>query len=217
MIRLCIVLVGFVFCFSQTKLVSENNHSNINFSIGIAGGFTKVTGKFKTFEIDMIYHKKNFTKSVVEVNIDVSSIDTGIEDRDKDLQTPVFFDYKNHPYINFISSEITPSLRDNQFNVSGLLTMKGIEKEISFPITITNIDKNTIGVKMAMTLDRTLFNVGNEWKHSAIDNFLSDEVDIEVNFWTKKAKKKKKKKSDKDKLLDKGKKYLEKKLKNTID
>ena len=70
----------------------DNNHSTVGFSVPILGGLSKVRGKFTDFAITLTNDEKDITKSSVNVVIKATSINTGIEGRDKHLRTADFFD-----------------------------------------------------------------------------------------------------------------------------
>ena len=73
----------------------DHNHSTIGFAIPILGGLSKVTGKFTDFDAEVVYDESDITKSSINATIRVTSIDTGIADRDKDLRSVGFFDVEN--------------------------------------------------------------------------------------------------------------------------
>src|SRR6476661_2338617 len=70
----------------------DTNHSNVGFSVPIMGGLSKVKGKFTDFTVNLTNDEKDITKSSVNVVIKATSIDTGIEARDRHLRTAEFFD-----------------------------------------------------------------------------------------------------------------------------
>src|SRR5690242_7989997 len=65
----------------------------------VRGDFRKVTG---TVNLD----DQDATKSTVEANIDVASLNTGIEKRDSHLKSPDFFDVAQYPTMAFKSKKI---------------------------------------------------------------------------------------------------------------
>ena len=77
------------------------NHSNVGFTVPIMGGLSKVKGKFSDFAINLTNDEKDITKSSVSVTIKATSVDTGIEGRDKHLRTADFFDVEKFPEITF--------------------------------------------------------------------------------------------------------------------
>lgn len=169
--------------FGQWVLKVEPNHSTVGFSIPIMGGITKVTGKFIGMEVEIRYDEDDITKSSVEVVLQAGTIDTGIDDRDRDLQGPKFFDVANHPTITFQSSKVEKS--EEGFVAFGELTMRGVTRQIAIPFVFSQVTKNKdgrlrMGVVASFTLNRQDYGVGSDWVHSAVPNFIGDEVTVEM-------------------------------------
>ena len=179
-------LISFSITAQTKKLVSETNHSTIGFQISVAG-FTKVTGKFKDFEIRMDWNDKVLDSCKLSTTIQVKSIDTGIPDRDNHLRTSDFFDADQFPTIIFESDSIVQVDYSN-FKAHGRLSMHGVTKEFSLPFQIVKVENNTIGIQCETSLNRSDFGVGTDFKHSSMPDFLSDEIEVEIYFWTKKRK-----------------------------
>lgn len=70
----------------------DHNHWTTGFAIPILGGLSEVTGKFTDFGLAVVYDEAGITKSSINTATRVTSIDTGIADRDKDLRSAGFFD-----------------------------------------------------------------------------------------------------------------------------
>ena len=169
------------------KLTAETNHSSLLFSVPIANGITRITGKYNDYTIDLDYVDKDFTKSVLSANIKAASIDTGIDGRDEHLRSPDFFDTETFPEITFRSKSIIKT--DKGYKAIGDFTMHGVTKELEIPFVITGVDgENTFGISARVSIDRTEYGVGNEFKHTSIENFISNTIDVEIDFWTKKRK-----------------------------
>jgi polyisoprenoid-binding protein YceI len=61
-------------------------------------------------------------------------VDTNVPDRDKHLRSADFFDVANHPEIVFRSESIRRSGKD-RYDVLGTLSIRGIEKRVTLPVT----------------------------------------------------------------------------------
>lgn len=170
------------------ELTVESNHSTVQFSIPIANGLTKVTGKFKDYSIDLKYVDEDLTKSSISAVIQAKSIDTGISDRDEHLRTKDFFEVETYPEISFESHSIQKN--EAGYLVKGQFNMHGESKIIEFPLQMNGqLGKNTIGFSCQFVINRNDFKIASDFKHSSIENFLSDEILVEVDFWTKRKKK----------------------------
>lgn len=187
-----IVVVLIAVCFScsiatQTlPLQAETNHSTISFKISIAG-FSKVIGSFNEYSILLDWDEANHTIERLSSEIQVTSIDTGILARDEHLISSDFFDAETFPTIHFTASSIQKT-DTSSFVAKGTFTMHGISQEIELPLTLVKKDGNTLGFQAMTTINRLDYGIGNDFKHTSIPDFLANEIDVEIYFWTKKRK-----------------------------
>jgi len=106
-------------------------HSTAQFTVrhlgisNVTGNFTKVTGS-------VILNDKDTTQSQVSASIDVSSVDTRVEARDKDLKSPNFFDVEKYPTIEFKSKRIASS--GGKLQMIGDLTIHGTTHEVTLDV-----------------------------------------------------------------------------------
>ena len=118
----------------------DANPSTVGFSCPIMGGLSKVRGKFTDFTINLTNNERDITKSAVNVVIKATSINTGIDARDRHLRTAEFFDVEKFPQITFQSSRIEK--KGKQLIAHGTLTMHGVAKEIALPFVVTGVNEN---------------------------------------------------------------------------
>jgi len=165
----------------------DNNHSTVGFSVPILGGLSQVKGKFTDFAITLNNDEKDITKSSVSVVIKATSVDTGIEGRDRHLRNADFFDVEKYPEITFKSERIEK--KGKQFIAHGPLTMHGVTKQIALPFTITGTFKNpsnnktSVGYSARTVLNRRDFGIN----YSRQDNptFVGDNITIEIELVTR--------------------------------
>src|SRR5271170_6144787 len=107
-------------------------HSNAQFVVrhmgisNVQGDFTKISGAVE-------YDEKDVAKSSVNATIDVNSIDTRVDQRDKDLKSPNWFDAEKYPTITFHSKK---TWKDGDgLKVLGDLTIHGVTKEVTLDVT----------------------------------------------------------------------------------
>ena len=170
------------------QLSVEPNHSTIAFSISIAG-FTKVIGKFTDYTIEIDWDQSNPSESKIETVIQAKSIQTGISDRDEHLCSADFFDVEKYPKVTFSSKSIKQV--GDGFVAKGDFSMHGETHEIEIPFRVVKQDGNTIGFSGKTMIRRSDFDLGTGFKHTSMPDFLSDEVEVSLDFWTKKRKAKK--------------------------
>ncbi|MEQ8711933.1 MAG: YceI family protein [Cyclobacteriaceae bacterium] len=184
---LCIFLIQLVILSAtqaQRSITVEANHSTVAFSVPIAGGVTKVLGRFNDFDLKMNLDTTAFTNSQVKFIIEVESIDTGIPDRDDHLRTPDFFDAEQFPQIIFESSQIS-QVGDSLYQISGDLFMHGVKSPVTLPFRLTEHTGKNIAAEIRTTLNRIDFGVGADYEHSSMENFIGKEIAVMINFWTK--------------------------------
>jgi polyisoprenoid-binding protein YceI len=109
----------------------DPNHSTAQFTVrhlgisNVTGSFTKVTGT-------AALNEKEITQSQVQASIDVNSIDTRVEARDKDLKSPNFFDTAKYPTIEFNSKRIVKN--GDKLQLIGDLTIHGTTREVTLDV-----------------------------------------------------------------------------------
>jgi polyisoprenoid-binding protein YceI len=110
----------------------DTNHTAAQFSVRhmlvstVRGTLGKVSGT-----ID--YDGKSADSIKADIAIDVSGINTGTENRDKDLRSENFFDVAKFPTIAFKSKRVEPA-GQGKFRLIGDLTMHGVTKEVALDV-----------------------------------------------------------------------------------
>ncbi len=118
-----------------TKWVLDPTHSEVNFKAKHLV-ISTVSGKFRKFDGTVETESENsFKAAKVEFTIDVTSIDTNQDPRDEHLRSADFFDVTSYPTITFKSSSFkTKDNEDDEFVLSGDLTIRGITKPIEVDV-----------------------------------------------------------------------------------
>lgn len=143
-----------------------------NFGINTGGTFNGVAGSI-TFD------PSNLAAASFTVNVDANTVDTDIEARDKHLRRSEYFDVEKYPKISFRSTKITTTNKEGYLFMFGVITIKNVSKEISFPFSQTSKDGGIL-FKGDFKLDRKDFGVGG-------NSFsLSDEVSVQLSIFAKK-------------------------------
>lgn len=105
----------------------DPTHSSIDFVVRHLMA-AKVRGGFKSFSGAMTVGDTAESSSV-EVEIEMASVDTGVEDRDNHLRSADFFDVESNPTARFISTAVNPK-GDQHYVVTGDLTIAGVTKSV---------------------------------------------------------------------------------------
>ena len=109
-------------------------HTRVSFSVPHMV-VSEVDGVFKAFSGKVLLDEKDPTRSKLEFKADVTSIDTGVADRDKHLKGPDFFDADKYPEIQFSSSAIKKSGKG--YKITGDLTLRGVTKRVTLDATLS--------------------------------------------------------------------------------
>jgi polyisoprenoid-binding protein YceI len=159
-------------------------HSTAQFTVrhlaisNVTGSFTKVSG---TVVID----EKDITQSQVSASIDVSSVDTRVEARDKDLRSPNFFDVEKYPTIEFKSKKIVSN--GGKLQVIGDLTIHGTTHEVTLDVdgptaALTDPWGNwRRGMSATTTIDRKEFNLKYNNLLKTGEAMIGDTVKIQID------------------------------------
>ena len=126
---------------------------------------TRVRGRFSDFEGTILVDEEKPELSSVDFTIKAASIDTNEPDRDKHLRSEDFFHVDQFPTLSFKSKRITKRGAET-FDVVGDLTIRGVTKEITLPVTHLGKAKDPwgndkIGFETEITLNRKDF--GLKW------------------------------------------------------
>ncbi len=92
----------------------------------------------------MAFDPSDPSASSVSITISAASIDTGTPDRDTHLRSADFFDVDTYPTLTFVSSRIERT-SDERFNVTGTLTIHGVAREVTLPVTYLGRAKDPWG------------------------------------------------------------------------
>ena len=168
----------------------DKSHSEATFRVRHL--VSKVHGRFTDFKgtVDIDAAKPE-TSSVV-FTIATASINTDNADRDKHLKSPDFFDAEKFPQITFKSSKIVAAGKD-RYTVTGPLTMHGVTKEVTLPVTFLGFVKDPwggerAGFESSITLDRKDYGILWNKTLDAGGAFLGDDVVVSIDLETVKKK-----------------------------
>jgi len=162
----------------------DPSHSNVGFKV--RHFFSNVPGQFTEFEGTIAFDPEQPEAGSVEVLIQASSVDTDNEKRDGHLQSEDFFWVEKHPELSFRSSRVEAK-DDGSLLVTGLLSMRGVEKEVVLEAEFLGAGPDGWGGTRAGFTASTQVNRkdwGIEW-NKALDHggaMLGDDVTIQLDI-----------------------------------
>lgn len=141
---------------------------------------SKVKGKFKQYDAKVVYDKDTNELKVLDVELDVKSIDTDNEKRDDHLRSADFFDADKFGKIKFKMTKFKKDGSD-EGKIYGDLTIKGVTKPVKLEFEYGGAVKDQKGVeKIGFSIEgsilRSDFKVGENYG----DMMISDKVNLEI-------------------------------------
>lgn len=177
------VALGFGLSVSaQTKWSVDPAHSSLNFSIKHLG-ISFVNGKMDKYDGTLELKGEDITTAKFNFTIDVNSINTSVEARDKHLKSADFFDAAKYGTIKFVSKSIK-KVDKNHYKLTGDLTIKDVTKPVTFDLVYggkaadDGFGNQKLGFQAKTTIDRTAFNI----KYDPTGGAVAKDVELMVNL-----------------------------------
>ena len=128
---------------ATTNWVVDPLHSEVQFKVKHLV-ISTVTGTFRNFEGGATTVQDDFNNAEIHFSLDVDSVDTNQEMRDTHLKSAEFFDVETHPKIAFKSTAFE-KVDDDEYVLTGDLTMKGITKPVTLKAEYGGTAKDAYG------------------------------------------------------------------------
>jgi polyisoprenoid-binding protein YceI len=157
----------------------EPNHTYANFSYSHMGLSTQIS-KFNKTSGTVVYDKVAKT-GLVDVTIDMKSVDTGSALFNSHIQGADFLDTDKFPTATFKSTKVVFE-GDKPATIEGNLTIKGLTKPVTLKVSHFNnmehpmAKKDAIGANASALIKRTEFNAG---KYAPL---VGDDVTITISL-----------------------------------
>ena len=162
----------------------DPEHTSVSFRVRHL--FTQVKGRFDKFEGQVVFDPAHPDQTKVQGSIDVASVNTNVEERDKDLRSARFFDAEKYPKITFASTNVSGvNTGKKNGTLNGKLTIHGVEKPVVLEVTYLGEGKDPWGNVRAGFSARTTINrkdFGLTWNETLETGgvLVGDEVQIEI-------------------------------------
>jgi polyisoprenoid-binding protein YceI len=106
-------------------------HSEADFTVKHMG-ISNIHGRFGNVTGTLTLNDKEIAKSDVNATIDISTVDTGVAQRDTHLKSADFFDVSKYPQMTFVSKSL--SNNNGQQELIGDLTIHGVTKSVTLAL-----------------------------------------------------------------------------------
>jgi polyisoprenoid-binding protein YceI len=131
-----------LFASAADLYVVDKTHSDVSFKVRHL--VANVPGRFTDYSANLALEPADLTKSTVEFTIQATSINTEDVNRDKHLRSEDFFFVEKYPTLTFKSEKIVKKSSD-VYDVTGVLTMRGVSKKITVPVEFGGFMKDPWG------------------------------------------------------------------------
>jgi polyisoprenoid-binding protein YceI len=165
----------------------DGAHSILDFTVRLVG-FNRVRGSFTDWGADLFYDPAEPSHSSLDFVARVTSVATGVEERDTDLRRPNFFDVARFPAMRFHSTGATATA--GGFTIEGVLTIRDSSRPVRFdvqviePMGIDPFGNWRISFGSSVTLNRRDFGViGPDFWNHAISDSVTVEMEIAARQW----------------------------------
>lgn len=146
--------------------------------------FSNVRGMFAKPSGTVLLDEATPANSKINATIDVSSITTGVEERDTHLKSADFFDVANYPAITFVSTSISKSSATS-YSVTGNLTMHGMTKPVTLAVTAPPPFNHAGGIRRGIeattSINRKDFGLRWEFPGEGAGVVVGDNIQITID------------------------------------
>ena len=122
----------------------DNSHSEVNFKVRHMM-ISHVHGSFDRFSGTVNFDEVNPINTSVDVQIEISSINTNEEKRDTHLKSPDFFDAEKYPYMTFKSIKVDV-IDESNAKLTGDLTIRDLTRPVTLDVEYLGKQKAPWGV-----------------------------------------------------------------------
>jgi polyisoprenoid-binding protein YceI len=116
-------------------------HSEVGFTVRHMM-VSKVRGKFRTFSGQLVTGDDPLGSSVT-AEIDLSSIDTGNEQRDAHIRSADFFEVETYPAMAYRSTGVRQ--HGDRYVLDGKLTLKGVTRDVPLTLELNGFGPDAYG------------------------------------------------------------------------
>jgi polyisoprenoid-binding protein YceI len=175
---LCLALVNVG--LAATPYAVDAGRSQLGFIANQSGG--DFEGKFGKFTAKIAFADADLSGSCFDVDVDMSSVDTGDDDRDDALRGQDLFDVAKYPKAHFITSGFTRKAA-GQYEAKGKLTIRDVTRDVVVPFSFATQSeggKPVATLKGGVTLDRFDYGVSQgDWKDTT---WVAKEVRVKFDL-----------------------------------
>ena len=150
--------------------------SQVSFNFEVQGNVSE--GQFTESSVDLLLNADHPAGSKLQATVNTATVTTGNSQIDSTLRGSDWFDIENHPQASFESTSLVTS-GENSYSVSGILQIKGVSRELAFPLTLSNEQYKRFASGQ-FTVNRLDFNLGTNSQPT--DGTVAYSVEVRFKF-----------------------------------
>ncbi len=162
----------------------DSRHASVTWRISHLG-FSNYTARFNGISGTLKFDADNPSASKVDILIDPTTVDTGLDNFDKKLQGAEWFNTEKFPSIRFVSTKVTVLDKQNGL-IDGELSFLGQTKPVQLKVQFNGAGHNpfanaaTLGFSATASLKRSDF--GMSTYLPAIGDNVTLQIEAEFNL-----------------------------------
>lgn len=145
---------------ARIRLDAQNTRVSFSAMLGVV----EVRGHFREVRGEVVVDGDDLGHTTLAIDVAAASVVTGIRLRDRHLRGATFLDAAHHPLVSFRSERVTRDEDGGGVLVSGLLTLRGVERRIVTRSPLAAGDGHGLGGSVALqgeiVVDREAHHIG---------------------------------------------------------
>ncbi|RXK60601.1 polyisoprenoid-binding protein [Lacibacter luteus] len=165
---------------TPTKWTLDKSHSNVKFTVTHMV-VSETEGSFKIFDGTVEHTKADWSDAKINFTVDINSINTDNEGRDKHLKGDDFFNAEKFPKATFVGKTFKP-LGNNKYELTGDLTIRDVTKSVKFDVKFGGIATSSRGDKAGFKATASInrFDYNLKWDRATEAGGLVVGKDVEL-------------------------------------
>jgi polyisoprenoid-binding protein YceI len=156
----------------------DTAHTQTYFTVNHMG-FSNSTGAVRVKEGTLTFDDADWSKSKVDVTLDIGSLQFGDKTWNEHMSDAKFFNVAKFPTAKFVSTKVE-KLGDSTGKVTGNLTLLGVSKAVTLMITKNKVDKNPMSGKPYAGFSATASLTRSDWGMNAYVPNVGDAVTLRI-------------------------------------
>lgn len=155
-------------------------HTQTYFTINHMG-FSNSTGLIRVKEGVVTFDDADWSKSKVDVTLDITALQMGDKTWNEHLSDAKFFNVAKFPTAHFVSTKVE-KLSDSTGKVTGTLTLLGVVKPVTLMLTKNKVDKNPMTNKPYAGFSATGTLKRSDWGMTEYLPAIADSVSLRIEL-----------------------------------